>query len=897
MIDNRPDPDELLSAIKREEASAQTGSLRIFFGMSAGVGKTYAMLRAAQDKRLEGVDVVVGIVETHGRAETQRLLEGLTVIPRQDIVYRDVSLQEMDIAAILNRHPQIVLVDELAHTNVPGSRHNKRWQDVLEILSAGINVYTTLNVQHLESRKEFVEQITGITIRETVPDTILEQASQISLVDITPTELLQRLKEGKVYLGERAETAANNFFKEDKLTALREILLRITAEAVSDKLDNLSSAEGRAERYHTAERLMVAVSHSPHSEDLTRATRRIAFSMDAPWYAVHVNTGEALNDEDSNRLAHNLSLAQELGGEVISVTDVDVVGALARVARQRNATQLIVGRPQKRSFRDIFRGGTLIDRLSKETDSFDIHVLKPVRQASASRRRSGNSSDTTPLLNYWLVLWVIVAAGLLGTFVEPLIGYRAVGFVFLMAVLTAGLFMSIGPTIFASLLAASAWNLFFIPPRFTFVISQPEDVAMCLSLLVTALITGILTTRIRRREQLLRKQEQETTILYEIARKISAFGDRIKLAEVTSGELERLLKGKIGIALKTLDGSLAHVGDGDSLFWMTSDKEWEVARWAYEHRSEAGWSTNTLPGSTAWFIPLNGPTEVVGVLAFRPEKNTPLSQRETSLLKAVARQLSVAAERELFQERSFRSQQAAESEKLYLTILNSVSHEMRTPLTTIIGAASALQNDQIASDEKSRRQLAHELSINAERLNRVVSNLLDMSRLRSGKLKLKLDWHDVADLITTSFDRHRELLCNHKVTIKLEQTIPLVRIDFALFEQVLGNILANAALYTEQGTRIDIAAKVTENDLLLSISDTGKGIPDTSLAHIFEPFYRVPGSPAGGTGIGLAIAKGIVEAHRGTILAEKNSVGGTRFIIRIPVERQPDILNEADDDK
>ena len=886
---DRPNPDALLADITEDEAKSQAGKLRIFFGMAAGVGKTYAMLEAARIRQSDGTDLVVGIVETHGREETNRLLEGLPIVPRQHLSYKGTQLEEMDLDAILTRKPQLVLVDELAHTNVPGSRHPKRWQDVMELLDAGIDVYSTLNVQHIESRKEYIEQITGITIRETVPDTLLQRASQIILVDITPTELLQRLKEGKVYLRDRAETALQNFFKEDRLTALREIALRLTAETVDNELQGLAGSRELSRPWKTSERLMVAVSHSPHSEDLVRATRRLAFSMDAPWYGVNVETGTKLGDSDRQRLAHNLALVRELGGEVISVTDVDIVEALIRTARLRGITQLVIGHPVKRNLRDFFSGGTLLDRLAQGASTFDIHVLKPMR---AEKQPSGawwRVSLTSSPSRYWFMLWVILVVSLISALLVPMIGYRAVGFVFLLGVLIVSLFVSIGPTIFAALLAAVTWDYFFIPPQRTFSISQPEDVAMCVALFVTALVTGGLTSRIRRRERLLRTREERTGVLYQIARALSAASDRKALAAAVTGHLSSLLKGEIGVALKTATGELEQLGSGIADYWMTSEKEWAVALWTFEHKQPAGWSTDTLASAAAWYIPLIGPAESVGVLAYKPNSASRLSPGEENLLQTVARQLAVAAERELFQARSRQSEQLVESERLYQTILNSVSHELRTPLTAIIGNASALANSQIASDPIRREQLSSDIVENAQRLNRVVSNLLDMSRLNSGKLTLKRDWHELSDLISVTLDSQKAALSDHRVTVRLGEPLPLIRVDFQLLQQALTNLLINAASYTPAGTEIEIGARATSRGIDLTVSDHGPGLPSDSIPHLFEMFYRVPGSRAGGAGIGLAITKGIVEAHGGSIEARNIPSGGAVFTMTLPVERQPEM--------
>lgn len=885
----RPDPDRLLQAISREAKSQATGKLRIFFGMSAGVGKTYAMLEAAQQRRGEGIDVVVGIVETHGRVETEALLTGLKIIPRRELAYRGIAVQEMDLDAVLARNPRLVLVDELAHTNVPGSRHPKRWQDVVELLDAGIDVYTTLNVQHLESRKEYVEEITGITIRETVPDTILQRATQIVLVDITPSELLQRLKEGKVYLGDKAEMAAQNFFTADRLTALREIALRITAEAVDQELQGLTASHSAAGPWKITERLMVAVSHSPHSEDLIRSTRRLAFSLGASWIAVNVDNGAALGPDDAQQLDRNLSLVRELGGEVVNITDVDIGEALAQVARQRGITQLVIGHPGQRRLRDLLGGGTLLDRLSERATTFDIHVLKPERAKRLLRRPLGDLRTESSAAHYLLAVGAIVVASLLSAALLPVIGYHAVGFVFLLGVLLISLFVSLGPMLLAALLSAVVWNFYFIPPVGTFDIGEPADIAMCVALLVAASVTGTLTGRIRRRERLLRAREQRTTALYQLASDLSAALDQAALEKAISANLSTLLKVEIGIALKSSAGELTPHNSASADHWMSAAKEWAVARWAFEHRKPAGWSTDTLASAGGMYIPLIGPSESVGVLGLKRREDGRLSHDEMNLLLTAARQLAVAAERELFQERSRRLQQLQDSERLYQTILNTVSHELRTPLTAIIGNASALDNEQIANDATRRKQLSAEIITNAERLNRVVSNLLDMSRLNSGKMVLKRDWHDLTDLVSVTLDSQRSALAGHVVAVRLADGLPLVRVDFHLLQQALANLLVNAATYAPPQTVIEIGARVADQTIVLSVTDQGPGLPPEAIPQLFEMFFRGPGSRPGGAGIGLAITRGIVELHGGTVTAENLTPGGARFAIRLPVDAQPQL--------
>jgi two-component system, OmpR family, sensor histidine kinase KdpD len=889
----RPDPDELLAVIKKDESKMQSGRLRIFFGMAAGVGKTYAMLKAAQDRLNEGIDVVIGMVDSHHRIETEMLTAGLPFIPRKKFNYKNTSFEEMDIDAILERRPQLVLVDELAHTNILGSRHPKRWHDVVELLDAGIDVYTTVNVQHIESRKESVESITGIRVRETVPDSILERAYQVILIDITPSELLKRLSEGKVYLGDMADTAARNFFKEDRLTALREIALRLTAEKVDNELQDMISFKETDAAWKTTERLMVAVSHSPFSEGLIRATRRLAFGMEAPWIGVHVDTGMALSDQDRATLAKNLSLVRELGGEAVSTADLDVAQALRRIARQRNVTQLIVGRPTRRRFRDMFYGGTILDRLVRESGSFDVHVLRQETKRSVASGVRPKIEYESGLSIYGLVLSAVAAVALIDSLLLPLIGYRAVGFIFLLTVLAMGMLVSIGPILIAAVMSALIWDFFFIPPYGTFRISAPEDIAMCGAYLFVAIVTGTLTNRIRKRERMLHLREERTHVLYDIVRTMAAGHNRQEFMSLTAEKMGTILDGGCSIAPSNQDGKLER-RTFPSREWCRIDREWAVAQWAFEHGKQAGWSTDTLPSADGIYIPLRGTSETVGILAYHPRGKVRLLQEEENLLSTVARQLAISLERELLQERSQQAARLAEAEKLYQTILNSVSHEIRTPLTAIIGFTLALRSDQLNTDTESRQQIMEELSDSAERLNNVVTNLLDLSRINSGMLSLKKDWHDINDLIAVVLGELQKTLLDHPVAIKGAEKMPLMRIDFNLFKQALINLLSNAAAYTPAGTAIELEITAAESTLILEVTDNGPGIPAESLPHLFDKFYRVPGTPSGGTGIGLAVAKAIVEMHGGIIEVANIPKGGTCFSIKLPIEKQPELPKESE---
>lgn len=641
-LDERPDPDALLRALKKEETQASSGKLRVFFGMAAGVGKTYAMLKAAQERLRERVDVVIGVAETHGRAETEALLAGLPLIPKKKLEYRGVTLEEMDLDAILARRPRLVLVDELAHTNAPNSRHPKRWQDVEELLDAGMDVYTTINVQHLESRKDAVEGITGVIIRETVPDSILERASQVDLIDLSPSELLKRLREGKVYLGENAQLALENFFKLDRLTALREIALRLTAERVDLELQGMSSSPEKRTAWNANERLMVAVSPSPHSERNIRATRRLAFTLGAPWVAAHVDTGVNLSEPDRASLSKNLNLARELGAETVTVTDPDLAMALQGIARQKNVSHIVMGRPNRRWWQDLINRGTLLDRLVKQNSEIDVHVIR-VEEDSAHKPRSRSYPGMrAPLTDYVYVFTLMLAVMLVSFALLPTIEYRAVGFLFLLAVLVLSLFLSQGPILFAAVLSALLWEFLFIPPVGTFTISEPEDAAMILAYFLAALIVGTLTNRIRSRERLLRREDERREVLYKLVREIASAGRREDYLENIVDLLGKYLGGRCTILLKDDQGDLVPataLPEGAPL----SEKEKAVAIWALNSSKPAGWSTDTLASAESLYLPLRGSAGPIGIFLYRPQKaGRKLLPEEENLLDAAIQQLGSA---------------------------------------------------------------------------------------------------------------------------------------------------------------------------------------------------------------------------------------------------------------
>jgi len=887
--EQRPNPDALLAAIRSEETHRLRGKLRLFFGMAAGVGKTYAMLRAAQERLKSGVDVVIGLVETHGRSETAALLQGLPVIPRKPIDYRGTVLEEMDLEAILARKPTLVLVDELAHTNVPGSRHPKRYQDVVDLLDAGIDVYSTMNVQHLESRIDMVQLITAVPVRETVPDSVLDLADQIELVDISPHELIKRFREGKIYPTERAGRALDHFFQESHLTALREIALRATADKVDQDLQGIM-VQGQIEGWNTDERLMVAVSHSPLSERLIRTARRMAVQLETPWVALYVETGAKLSAEEQNRLVKNLDLARELGAEVITTRDTDLVAAIQRVARSKNIVQIVVGRPERRFWKDLFSRGNFLDRLVREDRDIDIHVIRQPEAVKGKFNRGFGLSPESQPKTYAKSAGFILAVAFLNWFLVPLLGYQAIGFIFLLAVLAVGLVTAIGPTMLAAALSATIWNFFFIPPIFTFEIHAVGDVMMFLTYFVVASVTGFFAHRLRLQQRALRQREAHAQTLYEVLKAMTLARGVDAVVQVALSRIEGLLQGHC--AVFSAEGD--HLREKARFGQVEIDeKERAVAQWSFVNGRVAGWSTETLPMSKVLALCLKWGDRKYGALVFRPETRRRLTPEQNDLLFVLANQIAVALGKNELDDEAQRANLLQESEKLHQTLLNSISHELRTPLTAILGAATALQKEKTSADPDLRGELIAEMVDSAERLNRVFENLLDMTRFESGLLKPNKEWFDLSELVSYTLSRLQRPLREHSVRWTPPEQEFYVEADYHLLEHALSNLLLNAAYYSPKGTWIILNVAKVGNAAVLSVADEGPGIPEALRDKIFEKFFRVPGSPAGGTGLGLSISKSIVEANGGAIEAGEGAGGGAEFRIRLPLREVPEELRRV----
>jgi len=893
MIDERPDPDEILRSVQKEEKRQARGKLRIFFGMCAGVGKTYAMLMAAREQVRVGVKVAAGVIETHGRRETERLLEGLNVIPKKRLEYKNSFFEELDIERVLVERPALVLVDELAHTNAPGSRHAKRYQDVEELLDAGIDVYSTMNVQHLDSRADSVRKITGVFVRETVPDTVLELADQIEIIDLPPRDLLRRLKEGKVYLGEKAELAAANFFKEENLMALREMALRFTAEKVDDELRGQMTVKRILGPWNTNERLLVAVSQSPHSPSLIRAARRMAFRLGAPWIALYVDSGAALGEEDRKRLHENLELAKELGAELVTTRDTAIAEAVNRVSLEKNVTQIVLGRPDRSFLEDFLARGTILDRLIRESSEIDVHVIR----RSAKRKYRAPRLTLPPAKarpsDYAKVAGVLVAVTLVCVFLRPFTGYRAVGYVFMATVLLLSTVSTIGPILFAAAFSALTWDYIFVPPLYTLRVSSPEDLMMIAAYFLVAVVAGALTTRIRRQDADLRLRERHAKVLYELGKNFSEAKDTENIASVACSCVEGLFTVKAKLLMVNPEGQLSRTPVGAGAGAPEADeKDYAVAFWSFANNKKAGWNTDTLQSARCMALPLCGKVQPVGVLLLYPESQSPFPLEEENLLDTIASQLAVALERELFDARAKAARMLEESERLHQTLLNSVSHELRTPITSIIGHATALQDPGVADNPMIRLTVSEELIDSAERLNRIVGNLLDMSRLSGGILTLKKETFDANELVTSTIHTLSRPLRFHRLDLRLNPDELYCEGDRRLLEHAVANVILNAAYYSPTETAIEITTRSEEGNAVISVSDEGKGIPTEALEKIFEKFYRVPGTPPGGTGLGLSIVKNIVETHKGTVAVHNRLTGGAVFTITLPLAPPPPLPGE-----
>lgn len=871
----RPDPDALLASLQAADARAKRGHLKVFLGMCPGVGKTYAMLRAAQQEKAAGTDVVVGIVETHGRAETEGLLAGLDVVPRRIVSYRGTELSELDLEALRSRAPQLALVDELAHTNAPGSRHAKRWQDVVELLEAGIDVLTTLNIQHVESRAEAVRQITGAAQQETVPDSILDHADELELVDLTPEALLERLNAGKVYLGERADAARKNFFQESHLSALRELALRFTAERVDRHLRQLRAGGSKQTVWRSGERLVVAVGPSPFSTQLVRWTRRLAAAQGAPWIAVHVESEKRLAPGAQNLLDRNLALARELGAEIVVTQDNDLAAALVRTALQHNATQIVVGKPRQAWWRWFLPGRSLVDRILHFGGNMDVYVVpaetsgRPLSLETFDHELRSSGREYAGAVG--IVALLTLAASLL-----PADYYLAVGLVFLLAVIVVSLRIGRGPVLAAGVLSALSWNFLFIPPRFTIRIEKVEDGLLFGTYFVVALVAGQLTARIRAQAAAERHREGRAMAMFHLTKALAEARSLEEAVSVALKQADALFGARTVLLLNGGNGLIASPFSGS---FVLDEKERAVADWVVQHRRPAGRFTDTLPAVAGYYLPLMREGRALGVLAIAVPRDATLTLAQRDLLESFARQLALSVEREHLREAGEREKLLAESEKLHRVLLDSVSHELRTPLAVITGSLENLATTPLTLHDS----LIDEARAAARRLNRLVGNLLDQTRLESGALRPRMDWCDVRDLVNAALEGVQGELKDHSLDVTVPD-LPPIWVDFALLEQALSNLLLNAVRHTPAGTPIFLAAGLERSGekVFFTVADRGPGVPVGMRERLFRKFERGDAARAGGLGLGLSLVRGFVTSQGGEVVVGENPGGGAVFTIYLP---------------
>jgi two-component system sensor histidine kinase KdpD len=877
--DRRPSPDALL----KEAAKGTSGRLKIFLGAAPGVGKTYEMLTAASVRLREKIDVVIGIVETHGRAETEALLQGLEIVPRRVIPYRGHTLTEMDLDAILARRPRLVLVDELAHTNAPGSRHPKRYLDVEEILAAGIDLYTTLNIQHVESLNDVVAQITRVRVRETVPDSVIERADDIELIDLTPEDLIQRLKEGKVYVPAQAERAIGHYFAPGNLTALRELALRRTAQRVDNQMVDYMRSHAIEGPWPAGERVLVCIEGGPKATGAVRQAKRLADLIRAPWTALSVETARATAQDSAEEA---LRLAQRLGAEPVLLPGQDVAETIIDYARANNVTHIIVGKSERSGWQQVLRG-SVTQRLIKHAGGINIHVIEaPAERAEATQ--PATVAREKPAFNPrpYLIASALVALAIpVATGLHTWFGITNVALVFLTAVLIGAALHGLGPSLFACVLATLAYNFFFLQPLYTFTIADPENVVALFFFAVVALVASNLAARVRGQALAARLRARVTDDLYQFSRKLTVAVTLDDLLWATAHQIALMLKVRVVLLLP--EGDTVTVRAGFPPEDMLDDADLAAAKWCWEKDHVAGRDSDTLPGAKWLFLPLRtgrGPLGVVGII--RDEPGPLLAPDQQRLMDALADQAALAIERVNLARDLHVTRLQAETDRLRSALLTSISHDLRTPLASILGSATSLRSQEAILDQPTKNTLLNTIVDEADRLNRFIGNLLDMTRLESGALTPSMSLYDLSDVIGAALQRAGKILADHRVTLDLTANLPMLAVDMVLFEQVLFNLLDNAAKYAPAGSLITIQAYETGDSVVLRIMDEGDGIPDTDTDRIFEKFYRA-GTADGrraGTGLGLAICRGFIEAMHGAITAgNRADRPGAVITITLPV--------------
>jgi two-component system sensor histidine kinase KdpD len=899
MIEQRPNPDELLERVQLEEQKARRGKLKVFFGACAGVGKTFAMLSAARVLKQQGVDVVVGLVETHKRAETAELLEGLEILPLKSFEYRGKPFAEFDLDAALQRKPAVILVDELAHTNVSGSRHTKRWQDVHELLEAGIDVYTTVNVQHLESLNDIVGQITGVRVSETVPDKVFDNADEVTVVDLPADELLQRLKEGKVYLAQQAQHAIQNFFRKGNLIALRELALRRTADRVDAQMREYREDKSIRGVWKAKERLLVCVGPGPDGEMLIRSAARLAASLHADWIAIYVETPrlQRLPKQTRDQILRTLRLAQELGAETTTLAGHDIAFSLLGYARSRNVSKLVIGKTSRRGWRLRF-SVPLAERLTVLAGDVDVYVVgyeEKSRKARADEIVDYQSLE--PVHKRKARLWgygvAAIVCALTTALNAPLAAHLEltnIVMLYLLSVVLVAFRFGRGPGILSSVLSVAAFDFFFVPPRFTFAVTDVQYLLTFAVMLAVALVISNLASDMRYQARVATLRERRARALYEMGRELGGALQAEQVVEIANRHLQGVFQANTAILLPTLEEKIVmpHAPDGMTEHDMALDVA--IAQWVFDHQQAAGFGTNTLSASPIYYLPLNAPVRTRGVLALAPSNPRLIFVPEQHrLLETFASQIGLGLERVHFVEIAQDATLKIESERLRNSLLSAISHDLRTPLTALIGLSSTLAADGNLP-ERTRGELAEAVHGEALRMSNLVNNLLDMARLQAGGVTLNHQWHVLEEIVGSALRSVRHALEGHTIKVALEDSLPLISMDGVLIERVLSNLIENAAKFTSSDSQIHIGAETHDRELRITVTDNGPGLPADMLETVFDKFTRgVKESATPGVGLGLSICKAIVQAHGGRIWAENITTGGARFTFTLPLLEPPSI--------
>ncbi|MFC7697784.1 MULTISPECIES: sensor histidine kinase [Bradyrhizobium] len=898
--EQRPSPEALLEAARREEGVS--GKLKIFVGAAPGVGKTYEMLQSAHAKRKAGIDLVVGFVETHGRAETEALVRGLEVIPRKKLDYRGQIVEEMDLDAVIARRPKIALVDELAHTNAPLCRHPKRHLDVEELLSHGIDVYTAVNIQHIESLNDVVAQITHVRVRETVPDSVFDRADAIELIDLTPDDLIQRLKEGKVYVPRQAERALEHYFSPGNLTALRELALRRTAERVDEQLLSHMQANAIAGPWAAGERILVCISEDPRAASLVRYTKRLADRLHAPFIAVSIETRRSLqmSDEERDRLADTLRLAESLGGEALTIPGVGrrLADDVVNFAQGNNVTQIVIGKSTRSLWFEMTRGSVVHD-LVRRAGNISVHVIpgdeftnEPPPKTAVQTATRSDPFDGRPYLKAVGITALGLAAAVA---IKPYFGIENVDLMFLTAVVTVAVRYGLWPSLLASVAASLAYNFFFLPPVYTFTITDPTNVAAFFFFMLIAFVVSNVAGRVRTQADAAIGRIRTTEQLYAFSRKLAGTGTLDDVLWATAYQIALMLKVRVVLLLP--DEGLLTVKSGYPPEDDLDQADLAAANWAWSNDRPAGRGSDTLPGAKRLFLPMRTGRGPIGVIGIDNDRTGPLlTPDQRRLLDALVDQGALAIERVLLVEDVDRVKRSVESERLRSALLTSISHDLKTPLASVLGAASTMRDLASALSDTEKRDLLATVIDESERLNRFIANLLDMTKLESGAIVPNAALHDLGEIVGSALRRAAKILTAHKVELESAADLPMLQLDAVLFEQVLFNLLDNAAKYSPPHATVSIRSRRDGDHVVLQITDEGEGIPSEELESVFDKFYRARKGDhvRPGTGLGLAISRGFVEAMRGTIsAANRSDRSGAVLTIRLPIPARTHALDTA----